>query len=105
MIRAMRLLIMFDLPSVKKTDLRHYRKWHDFLVRTGFIMMTESVYSRLVINKSVSQSLRKLVSDNLPPKGDVQLLEITERQFASIEYLLGTAKSNVVTSAERYVEI
>ncbi len=105
MIRAMRIIIMFDLPSVKKTELRAYRKWHDFLVRTGFIMMTESVYSRLVINKSVSTKIKNLIKDNLPKKGDIQMLEITEKQFASIEYLLGNAKTDVINTPERYVEI
>lgn len=105
MIRAMRILIMFDLPSVKRKDIKEYRRWHKFLVRMGFIMMTESVYSRLAINKSVSNSVKRLVKENLPPKGDVQLLEVTERQFASIDYLLGTPKTNIVNCTERYIEL
>lgn len=105
MIRAMRILIMFDLPTVKKKDLKNYRKWRSFLLRTGFIMMTESVYSRLAINKSSSTTMKRLIKENLPPEGDVQMLEITERQFASIKYLLGKAKTNVVDTAERYVEL
>lgn len=96
---------MFDLPSVDKKDLKQYQKWHKFLIRTGFIMMTESVYSRLVINKSVSASIKKLVKNNLPTKGEVQMIEITEKQFASIEYLLGAKKTNVIDGIERYVEI
>lgn len=68
-------------------------------------MMTESVYSRLAINKSSSATIKRLIKENLPPEGDVQMLEITERQFSSIKYLLGTAKTNVVDTAERYVEL
>jgi CRISPR-associated protein Cas2 len=101
----MRLIIMFDLPSVTKTELKNVRKWHNFLIQHGFIMMTESVYSRLMMNKSISESIKKLVRVNLPPKGDVQMLELTERQFSSIEYCLGKRQSAVVDSVERYVEI
>lgn len=68
-------------------------------------MMTESVYSRLAINKSSSTKIKRLIKENLPPKGDVQMLEITERQFSSIEYLVGTVKTNVVNTPERYVEL
>lgn len=103
--RAMRILIMFDVPSVTKTDLRNYRNWRKFLDNSGFIMMTESVYSRLCINKSTVTSIRKLITTNLPPKGDVQLLEITERQFSSIEYLLGEAKTKVLNDGERFTEL
>lgn len=96
---------MFDVPSVSKADMKNYRIWHDFLVKTGFIMMTESVYSRLVPNKSISESIKKLVRNNLPPKGNVQMLEVTEKQFAEIEYCLGERQNCVIDSFERYVEI
>ena len=104
-VRAMRIIIMFDMPSVNKKDLRSYNRWHRFLVNTGFVMMTESVYSHLVINKSVSTSVKKLIYKNLPKDGIIQLLEITEKQYAEIEYCLGESKSNVVNTIERYVEI
>jgi len=103
--RSMRLIVMFDLPSVSNKEMKIANKWRKFLVRSGFIMMTESVYSRLVMNKSISASVKKLIKDNLPPKGDVQLLEITERQFSSIDYYLGKSKSKVIDSNLRYVEL
>ena len=103
--KAMRMIIMFDLPSITKKELKIYRKWHKFLLRNGFIMMTESVYSRLLLNKSIAASARSLVKQNLPPQGNVQLLEITERQFSSIEYCLGEPQSKIVDSVDRYIEI
>lgn len=101
----MRLIIMFDLPTTTNKHLRAYRKWHKFLGKAGFIMMTESVYSRLAINKSVATSVKKLVKENLPPAGDIQLLEITERQFANIDYLVGQPKTKVINCQERYIEL
>ncbi len=67
--------------------------------------MTESVYSRLLLNKSIAASTKNLLLQNLPPQGNVQLLEITERQFASIEYCLAKPQEQVVDTADRYVEI
>lgn len=105
MMRAMRLIVMFDVPSVTGKDKKNYRKWHSFLIQNGFIMMTESVYSRLLMNRSLTDSVKKLIRKNLPPKGDIQVLEVTERQFASIDYLLGKPQEKTVDSNERYVEI
>lgn len=101
----MRMIVMFDLPSTSKKDMRFYRKWHKFLVQNGYLMMTESVYSRLLLNKSIAISARNKLKQNLPPSGDVHLLEITEKQFASIEYCLGNTQSLVIDTVDRYVEI
>lgn len=103
--KAMRMIIMFDLPSTTKKELKAYRKWHKFLVRNGFVMMTESVYSRLLLNKSISESERNLVKHNLPSQGVVQLLEITERQFSTIEYCLGEPQNRIIDTIDRYVEL
>lgn len=105
MIRTMRLIVMFDLPSTTASNHKAYGKWHKFLIRTGFIMMTESVYSRIVMNRSISESIKKLVRKNLPPKGIIQMLEITEKQYSEMEYCLGESKNNFINSDERYVEI
>lgn len=96
---------MFDINSVTKQDMKNYSKWHKFLIDTGFIMMTESVYSKLVLNPSVSKSIKREIKNNLPPRGTVQVLELTEKQYNSIEYYLGESKNNVVNSIARYVEI
>ena len=101
----MRLIIFFDLPMETSKDLAQYRTFRKFLIKNGFIMMQKSVYSRLVLNNSSSNLLKRHVSRNLPKTGLVQLLEITERQFASIEYLVGQSKSNVLDSDERVVEL
>jgi CRISPR-associated protein Cas2 len=101
----MRLILMFDLPSTTSKDLKIARKWHNFLISNGFIMMTESVYSRIVMNRSIVESVKKIIKQHLPPHGNIQLLEITERQYSSIEYLVGHAQHLVIDSNERYIEI
>lgn len=103
--RAMRILVMFDLPNTTPKEAKIYRKWHKFLKQNGFIMMTESVYSRLVMNRSILGSVKKHIYRHLPPKGNVHLLEITERQYASIEYLVGTPQNKVIDNNERYIEL
>jgi CRISPR-associated protein Cas2 len=104
-IRAMRILIMYDLPSVTNKELKIARHWHKFLISNGFIMHSESVYTRLAINKTVSKSIKILVRKNKPPNGIVSMLEITERQFVEMEYLVGSPQEEKVDTLERYLEL
>lgn len=101
----MRLMIFFDLPMVSVKDLTEYRKFRQFLIHNGFIMMQESVYSKLVLNNNSSVLLKKQIYNNLPPNGIIQLLQVTEKQFASIEYLRGVSNSNIIDSTDRILEI
>ena len=103
--RIMRLIIFFDLPTLTSSDLVEYRKFRNFLIKNGFIMMQESVYCKLVLNNNSSNLLKKQIYKNLPKSGLVQLLQITEKQFTSIEYLKGKSKSNIVDSEKRIIEL
>lgn len=86
--RFMRILIFFDLPTETSKDRKNYSKFRKFLINEGFIMMQESVYSKLTLNNSVTGSIRDKIVKNKPPKGIVQMLVITEKQFGSMEYIV-----------------
>ena len=103
--KFMRILVFFDLPVTSNKNKRDYSAFRKFLIRNGFIMMQQSVYSKLVINNVTSAAIKQKVRSNLPPEGSVQLLEITENQFARIEYLSGTAQSLILDSTDRLVEL
>ena len=99
----MRIIVFFDLPTETNEDKRNYRKFRKTLVGSGFLMMQESVYCKMVLNASAEQSVLALISRNRPPKGLVQLLTITEKQFARIRYITGESNSSVLDSDERLV--
>ncbi len=63
----MRLLIFFDLPVETSKDRKEYTRFHKFLIKSGFIMMQKSVYSKLVINNVTSAAVKSKVAENLPP--------------------------------------
>ena len=81
----MRVLVFFDLPTETSRDRKIYSKFRKFLIKEGFIMMQESVYSKLTLNNSITNAIRE---KNKPPKGIVQMLVITEKQFSSMEYIV-----------------
>ena len=99
--RYMRLLVFFDLPTITSLDKKEYRQFRKFLIKDGFIMMQESVYSKLTLNQSVLNSEMKRVREHSPKKGIVEMLSITEKQYARIEYLICEKTSNVEDSDER----
>ncbi len=103
--KFMRLLVFFDLPTLTDKDKREYQKFHKYLVQNGFIMMQKSVYSKLVINNMTSAAVKQRIKNNLPPKGIVELLEITENQFSGIEYLVGEEQQLTIDSLDRLVEV
>lgn len=103
--RFMRLLIFFDLPMETSKDRKEYSCFHKFLIKSGFIMMQKSVYSKLVINNVTSDAVKKKVAENLPPAGVVELLEVTENQFSRINYLVGEKQTLVEESTERLIEV
>lgn len=99
----MRAIVFFDLPTLTSEDLREYRKFRQFLLKNGFIMMQESVYSKLVLSGNSSDLLTQKINNNLPKNGLVQLLVVTEKQFAGIKYLKGKHQSKVIDSDSRLI--
>ena len=101
--RFMRILEFFDLPTETSKDRKVYSKFRKFLIKEGFVMMQESVYVKLVLNNSVTNAVREKIEKNKPSKGLVQLLVITEKQFNSMEYIVGEKESNNLDDTERLV--
>ncbi len=102
----MRLIVFFDLPMITKEDVREYTKFRNFLLKNGFIMLQKSVYSRLLLNNNSSKLLKEQIIKNLPTStGVVQLMQITEKQYSDIEYLVGKSKTKVISTTERVVQI
>ena len=103
--KFMRLLLFFDLPTETSKNRLDYTRFHNFLIKNGFIMMQKSVYSKLVINNVTSAAVKAKISKNLPPAGIIELLEVTENQFSRIEYLIGEKQSVIEESMERLIEV
>lgn len=101
--RFMRMLVFFDLPTETAEDRRNYRRFQKALVKCGFLMMQESVYCKLVLNTTAGRSAAEAIRKARPPKGLVQMLTITEKQFSKIEYLTGEFSSDVVCTDERMI--
>lgn len=93
--------MFFDLPVLTSTERRDYSKFRKFLIKSGYVMLQESVYCKLVLNSTAAFLFTEQIRKNSPPKGVVQVLTITEKQFSRIEYLVGAPVSDIISSDER----
>jgi CRISPR-associated protein Cas2 len=99
----MRVIVFFDLPTLTSTERREYTKFRKYLIKSGFLMEQESVYSKLVVNSAAADALSSNVQKNAPGKGLVQLMRVTENQYSKMEYIVGNRKTDVLDSGERLV--
>lgn len=66
-------------------------------------MLQESVYCKLALNATVMEAVTQGIRKNRPPEGLVQILTLTEKQFAKMEMITGEYKSEVLQSDKRLV--
>lgn len=81
--------MFFDLPVVKDRDRKAAAKFRRFLVKEGYVMVQWSVYSRLCNGMDSVEMHKQRLKQNLPHKGSVRCLLLTEKQYSSIDILLG----------------
>lgn len=99
----MRVVVFFDLPTESADERRDYRRFRQMLLKNGFVMMQESVYSKIALNSTAAEVIKETVRKNKASKGLIQMLVVTEKQFESMEFVLGTAQSVIIESSDRLV--
>lgn len=99
----MRVLVFFDLPVTTSENRRAYTHFRKFLLKNGFLMLQESVYCKLALNSTVVNAIVENIHKNKPEEGLIQLLTVTEKQYAKMDIIIGEIKSEVLDSDERLV--
>lgn len=100
----MRLIVFFDLPVATAAQRKSYRLFRKFLIKDGYLMMQESVYSKMVLDGASADSAISRMKRNKPPHGLVQVLKVTEKQYAGIVDVVGERSESVVLdTADRLV--
>lgn len=85
----MRIMVFFDLPVNTASNRREATRFRNFLLKDGYHMLQYSVYIRICNGVDSVDMHRRRLKGNLPKNGSVRLLVITERQFESVEVLVG----------------
>ena len=90
--RYMRIIVFFDLPTLTKTNRKNASRFRNFLIKDGYIMLQLSVYSRICKGQDDVEKHTKRLKSLIPKEGSVRLLNITEKQYTSMEVLVGSLK-------------
>lgn len=85
----MRLVVFFDLPVETSRQRKNYRLFRKSLIKEGYLMLQESVYAKLVTNEGAASAALARLQKSRPPEGLVQVLRVTEKQFATMVYITG----------------
>lgn len=79
------LLVLFDLPTETKRDIRAYTVFRKNLIKDGFTMFQFSIYIRHCASIENAEVHIKRVKSFLPEYGKVGIICITDKQFGNIE--------------------
>ena len=72
-----------------KAQRRAATRFRNFLLKDGFFMVQYSVYARICLGMDAVEKHRERVKAAVPDNGSVRLLVITEKQYESIDVLIG----------------
>jgi CRISPR-associated protein Cas2 len=96
---------MFDLPMETSSERKTYRKFLKFIKSEGFVMLQKSVYTKFHVNRANLEHERRLIYSKTPVQGIVSVLSITEKQFQTIEHLIGQPNNKEINDDRRYLEL
>ncbi len=78
------LFVFFDLPVTLKKERKAATRFRKDLMNDGFGMMQFSVYTRHCASKESSDVHVKRVKGFIPEKGQVSILQVTDKQYGEI---------------------
>lgn len=87
--RIMWVMVFFDLPVETKKDRKNYATFRKSMLKDGFTMFQFSAYLRHCASRENADVHMKRVQGNLPPKGHVGILTITDKQFGMMKIYYG----------------
>lgn len=87
--RVMWVFVFFDLPTDTKKDRKEYALFRKNLQRDGFAMLQFSIYVRHCNSRENADVHIRRVKSFLPPRGEVIIFTLTDKQFGMMEFFKG----------------
>lgn len=101
--RIIWMFAMFDLPVDTKQHRKDYAQFRKTLLKLGFTMLQFSVYAKHLQSEDAAKHLGNIVGLAVPPKGQVRLLTVTDRQFGKMDVYFGKKRSEPEKEPEQLV--
>ena len=100
-IKAMWIMVMFDLPVVTSNEKREYVRFRKYLLREGVIALQYSVYARYSACRENAQKYYRYIKEIIPPGGRVRILMVTDKQFGEMVSLYGKNAQEIEKKPEQ----
>ena len=102
----MRLILFFDLPMTTKEEVKIYTRFRKYLIKNGYMMMQFSVYCKIFPNREATVKHVEILRKNVPKKGQIRLLMVTEKQYSKIEIIVGcVSNQEKIISADSFIKL
>ena len=86
------MIVLFDLPVVTPEERKEATVFRKSLLDQGFHMSQYSVYYRLLPGKEALSGYIRDIQTQLPSKGNVDIITITDKQYEGIISFSGKTK-------------
>jgi len=86
------IIVLFDLPVITKEERKRASLFRKSLLNQGFHMSQLSVYYKLLSGKEALEGYVREIQAQLPPKGKVDIISITDKQYEGIISFSGRTK-------------
>ena len=83
------MLLFYDVPMQKRSERRNYARFRAALKKIGFLAMQESVYVKLLRNRSLAAETIKEATASAPD-GNISVLTLPLSEFRQLRALRGT---------------
>ena len=84
--RILWVFVFYDLPTDTKKDRRNFSRFRKNLQKDGFTILQYSIYIRHCNSRENADVHIKRVKSFLPPKGEVIIFTLTDKQFGMMEF-------------------
>ncbi len=97
-------MVFFDLPTETKKERKAHADFRKKLLNDGFNMFQFSIYLRHCASRENADVHIKRVKKNLPEKGHVGILCVTDKQFGQMELFYGK-KTEALQAPSQQLEL
>jgi CRISPR-associated protein Cas2 len=95
------LLTFFDLPTNTKEERRSMAEFRKFLQSEGLFRIQYSVYVRFCDNNRLAETILHHIQEAIPPKGEVRLVCVTDKQYGEMFIFEGRKKKHPESEPEQ----
>ena len=99
--RIMWILVLFDLPTETRKDRKIYARFRKEIMADGFNMFQFSIYLRHCPSRENAEVHIQRVKSILPPKGNIGIMSITDKQFGMMEIFRGKEQAEVPETVQQ----